>query len=74
MSEAGDILASKLFISKIREFDVDKMDFVNYTLKGKNKDIEACALYAHYKKNSAIKNILFKKRFEIEKGQGQHNN
>jgi adenylate cyclase len=67
MSPAGDILASKTFMSKISIFDIDKISFNNYILKGKNKEIEACLLYKYYTENRDIQSKLFKKRFEIEK-------
>jgi adenylate cyclase len=67
LSAAGDILASKTFISRIPAIDIDKINFVNYTLKGKNKNVEACQLYSFYKTNVEIKKILFKNRFEIER-------
>lgn len=68
MSPAPGILASKEVISKVEELRQFNITYNTYTLKGKNKDIEACLFYNFYKEHPEIKDILFKirKRINIE--------
>ncbi len=67
MSPAGGILASKEIISKVEELKQFNIPYNTYTLKGKNRDIEATLFYDFYKRHPEIKNILFNKRMIIEK-------
>lgn len=58
MSKPGDILASKEIISQIKDVDINNVQFIEYTLKGKNKKVEAIQLFDYFEKHSDLKNLL----------------
>ncbi|HPO51041.1 MAG TPA: hypothetical protein PLO89_12015, partial [Spirochaetota bacterium] len=63
---AGGILASKSLITKIEGLSFENIEFKNYILKGKDKQIEACLIYDYYVLNPKIMDDLLELRKNIE--------